>query len=57
MNLVCICKAVTEDVIVEAIKEGADTFEKVQEATEAGTGRCRAGRCRGRIEELIINNK
>lgn len=57
MNLVCICKAVTEEVIVEAIKEGADTFEKVQEATDAGTGRCRAGRCRGRIEELIINNK
>ncbi|WP_300381967.1 (2Fe-2S)-binding protein [Clostridium sp.] len=57
MNLVCICKAVTEDVIVEAIKEGADTFEKVQEATDAGTGRCGAGRCRGRIEELIINNK
>lgn len=57
MNLVCICKAVTEDVIVQAIKEGADTFEKVQEATEAGTGACRAGRCRRRIEELIINNK
>ena len=57
MNLVCICKAVTEEVIVDAIKNGADTFEKVQEATEAGTGRCNAGRCRKKIEELIMNNK
>ena len=57
MNLVCLCKAVTEEVIVEAIKEGADTFEKVQEATGAGTGHCRAGRCKGKIEQLIIDNK
>lgn len=57
MNLVCLCKAVTEEVIVDAIKEGADTFEKVQESTGAGTGHCRAGRCRGKIEELIIKNK
>lgn len=57
MKLVCLCKAVPEEVIVEAIKDGADTFEKVQEETEAGTGRCCASRCRGRIEELIINNK
>jgi bacterioferritin-associated ferredoxin len=57
MNLVCLCKAVTDEVIVEAIKEGADTFEKVQEATDAGTGRCCASRCRRRIEDLIIDNK
>lgn len=57
MNLVCLCKGISEEVIVKAIKEGADTFEKVQEATEAGTGFCHAGRCRKKIEELIENNK
>lgn len=29
--LVCMCKGVTDDTIVEAIKNGADTFEKVVE--------------------------
>ena len=57
MDLVCLCKAVEKDTIVKAIKDGADTFEKVQEATGAGTGFCGAARCRGKIEELIQENK
>lgn len=57
MNLICICKGVTDDVIIESIKEGNDTFEKIQEDTEAGTGRCGAGRCRGRIEGLILEHR
>mgnify|MGYP003440415136 CR=1 FL=1 len=57
MNLICICKGITEDVIVESIKEGNDTFEKVKEDTEAGSGRCRGGRCRSRIESLILEHR
>ena len=57
MDLVCLCKGVEKDVIVKAVKEGADTFEKVQEATGAGTGFCGAGRCRKKIEALIEENK
>lgn len=53
--LICMCKGVTDDAIVEAIKNGADTFEKVVEATGATTGPCRGGRCRAKIEELIAN--
>lgn len=54
---VCLCKGISEEKIVEAIKQGADTFEKVQHATEAGTGYCHAGRCKKRILELIEENK
>ena len=57
MDLVCLCKGVEKDVIVKAIKDGADTFEKVQETTCAGTGFCGASRCGAKIEELIEDNK
>ena len=57
MDLVCLCKGVEKNTIINAIKEGADTFEKVQEATGAGTGFCGASRCRGKIEALIEENK
>lgn len=54
---VCFCKGVDEETIVEAIKNGADTFEKVSEVTGAGTGPCRGARCRKRINELVEENK
>ncbi|WP_291649771.1 (2Fe-2S)-binding protein [Clostridium sp.] len=57
MDIICLCKGVSKDIIVQAIKDGADTFEKVQEATGAGTGFCGASRCRGKIEALIEENK
>lgn len=57
MDLICLCKGVERDTIINAIKDGADTFEKVKEATGAGAGFCGAGRCRARIEALIEDNK
>ena len=54
---ICLCKGVTEETIVEAIKQGNTTFEKVQEATGAGTGFCNTGRCKANILELIEKNK
>lgn len=57
MDIICLCKGVSKDVILQAIKDGADTFEKIQEATGAGTGFCGASRCRGKIEALIEENK
>ena len=57
MDIICLCKGVSKDIIVQAIKDGADTFEKVQEATGAGTWFCGASRCRGKIEALIEENK
>lgn len=54
---VCLCKQITEETIVEAIKNGADTLDKVKEATGAAAGACRGGRCAAKIEELIQANK
>lgn len=56
-NKVCLCKGIEESTIVEAIKNGADTFEKVSEVTGAGKGPCNGARCKNRINELIEINK
>ena len=53
---VCKCMHITEEEIVKAIKNGADTFEKVKEVTGAATKRCKGRRCRGPIEDLIKEN-
>jgi bacterioferritin-associated ferredoxin len=57
MDLVCLCKGIEKDIIIKSVKDGADTFEKVQLDTEAGTGYCRASGCKCKIEELIRENK
>ena len=46
----CKCKNVSIDTIVEAVKNGADTVEKVGEVTKAGTG---CGRCKALIQNVI----
>lgn len=57
MSKVCLCKGITEEQIIEAIKNGATSFEEVKEKTGAGTGGCHGGRCKNNIELLIENNK
>ena len=53
---VCLCRGVSEEKIVEAVKNGATSFEEVKEETGAGAGGCRGGRCKGKIELIIENN-
>ena len=57
MAKICLCKGIDEETIIEAIKNGAKTFEEVKEATGAGTGGCRGARCQMKIEMLIRDNK
>ncbi|MCL2159518.1 MAG: (2Fe-2S)-binding protein [Oscillospiraceae bacterium] len=47
---VCGCKGVSLAAVVEAVKGGADTVEKVGEVTGAGTD---CGRCKILIENVI----
>lgn len=54
LTKVCICKAISKARIKEAIRNGADTLEKVQAVTGAGTGGCNGRRCSPKIQELII---
>jgi bacterioferritin-associated ferredoxin len=55
--IICKCKKISEKTIVEAIKNGEDTFEKVKAATGAGTGMCGGKRCKSEVERLIAANK
>ena len=50
----CKCKNVSIETIVNAVKNGSDTFEKVAEATGAGTA---CGRCKGIILNIIENKR
>lgn len=53
----CRCKGVSRLTIKNEIKNGADTFEKVQQATKAGTGSCKGAGCKYIIDQLIENSK
>ena len=50
----CKCRNVYIDDIVNAVKNGADTIEKVGEATGAGTA---CGRCKGIISSIIESKR
>ncbi|MCR6546546.1 (2Fe-2S)-binding protein [Dehalobacterium formicoaceticum] len=58
LSSVCGCKKVSLEAVVNAVKNGADTVEKVGEVTGAGTGvdeetgeEC--GKCKGLIQNII----
>lgn len=51
---VCKCQNVSVNEVVEAVKNGADTIERVMEETKAGSG---CGRCKGIIQNIIDNKK
>lgn len=50
---VCICRAISKYTIKKAIENGADSLEKVQKATSAGSGSCGGRRCTPKILELL----
>lgn len=54
-KIICRCKKVSERTIIEAIKNGADTYEKVKKETGANAYGCFA--CRLEIKRLIEENK
>ena len=55
-TIVCECVGVTKGDIVEAVKAGADTFEKIGVETTAGSV---CGTCQDDIEAIIaeVNGK
>lgn len=52
LSSVCGCKEVSLKAVIDAVKGGADTVEKVGEITKAGTGED-CGRCHGLIQNII----
>lgn len=58
LSSVCGCKKVSLEAVVNAVKDGADTVDKVGEITGAGTGVNEetgepCGRCKGLIQNII----
>lgn len=57
-KIVCGCFKVTEQDLVNAVKNGANSFEEVQAATKVGTG---CGRCingnKALVNDLILRKK
>lgn len=51
-NIVCFCNAVSEDTIIQAIKNGAQTPDEIFDRTTAGVGPC-GGSCRPVIKKLL----
>ena len=48
---VCLCRAVSDTKIVDAIRDGAETVDSVGRVCEAGT---QCGKCRTTIEFMIL---
>jgi len=54
---VCICKVINKSTMKKVIAGGADTLEKVQKATSAGSGSCGGRRCTPKILDLLEEYK
>jgi len=57
LTKVCICKVISKASIKKSIASGADTLEKVQRLTGAGSGACGGKRCAPKILSLIAESK
>lgn len=53
----CICKGIKLIRILEAIDDGADSFEEIARRTGIGSGDCKGKRCSEKVEELIHKHK
>lgn len=53
LTKVCLCKGISRASIKKAIAQGADSLEKVQKATGAGSGPCGGRRCTPKILDLL----
>jgi len=49
----CICKGVKLIRLIEAIEDGATSFEEVAEKTGIGDGSCGGKRCGRKVAELL----
>ena len=51
-EIVCFCNNVSRETIETAIREGADTLNKIFDCTSAGVGAC-GGSCRRKLAPLL----
>lgn len=53
----CICKGIKLHIIVEAIANGADSYEEIARITNIGGGSCKSKRCRAKVADLLDKQK
>jgi bacterioferritin-associated ferredoxin len=51
-EIICFCNNVSRDVIEKAVREGADTLNKIFDTTCAGIGAC-GGTCRRKLAPML----
>ncbi len=51
-EIICLCNNVSRDVIEDAIRRGANTLNKIFDATTAGVGPC-GGSCRRKLQPML----
>lgn len=51
-EIICLCNNVPRDVIETAIRDGADTLNKIFDCTSAGVGPC-GGSCRRKLQPML----
>jgi bacterioferritin-associated ferredoxin len=51
-TIVCLCNSVSKETIEKAISEGANTLNKIFDATTAGVGPC-GGSCRRKLAPML----
>ena len=49
----CICKGIKLHVILQAIDNGAASYEEIAKITGIGGGSCKSKRCRAKVAELL----
>ncbi len=52
----CICKGIKLHLILDAIEQGAGSFEEISAMTGIGGGSCKSKRCRKKVA-LLLNDK
>ena len=57
LTKICPCTQVTRLRVKEAIKEGADTLDKLKAETGVMTGCCKGRRCGGSLRDLLEKYK
>ncbi len=49
----CICKGIKLHVILQAIENGAASYEEIANVTGIGGGSCKSRRCKAKVAELL----
>lgn len=53
MKIVCRCQDVTEEEIIDAIRQGATTIDEIKRLVRAGMGPCQGRTCRRLVAQII----